>query len=147
VRGAIVLATGIGYDGGGLALDATNVYWVRAGSVLACPKTGCASGPRVLGTAVGEIDAVGVAIDATSIYWKAFDNGPTGVVTRCALTGCGSTPETLWSEPVDLNDFGGGIAVDSSNLYWANKFGGTGYHYYFGGSVLELPLVQPLPTH
>jgi hypothetical protein len=58
-----------------VTLDATNVYWINAGSgdVMACPVSGCSAGPRVL--ALAQATPTGLAVDDTAVYWTAKSGG------------------------------------------------------------------------
>jgi hypothetical protein len=111
-----------------IAVDASNVYWTdfTAGEILECPKEGCAGNPTVL--ASGQNSPVSIAVDATSVYWTNGENigaanadaGRDGAVMRCAIGGCNGTPTVLVSTLWDPT----GIAVDSTNVYWTDFFGG-----------------------
>jgi hypothetical protein len=59
-------------------------------------------------------DANDIAVDSSSIYWDNFD----GQIVSEPLVG--GTPATLgsWS-----SDSIGGLALDTSNIYWADTFG------------------------
>jgi hypothetical protein len=106
-----------------IAIDATNVYWIKAadissqppapppdGEVLQCSKCGCAH-PTVLAT--GEPIAMfssGIAVDATSVYWTNGDvmKVPIGGGVATALV----VAQTL-----------GPIAVNAGSVYWADGRG------------------------
>jgi hypothetical protein len=68
-----------------------------------------------------------MTLDSSNVYWTS---GNAGVVMKCPLTGCGSTPTYLASgqDPT-------GIAVYSDRLYWSNT----------GADVLWCP-VSGCPT-
>jgi len=52
----------------------------------------------------------------------------------CAVAGCGGTPTALASG----QDYPWRVAVDGSNVYWANYFGPA--------SVMEVPIAGGIPT-
>jgi hypothetical protein len=106
----------------GIAVDATNVYWVNrlgptsaigsgpSGAVLKCAKTGCSNRPTVL--ASGPWDGLAkLALDATNVYWTV-----SGKVLKCAIAGCGNSPTVLWSGQGYLAD----IAIDPTNVYFTD---------------------------
>jgi len=113
-----------------IALDASNVYFVDSnpgGGVFACAKSGCGDHPTVL--AFGLNIATAIATDGVNVYWTevgspnaALAEVPgAGVVRKCSVSGCANTPTTIASGlnvPV-------AIAVDASNVYWAEAGAGT----------------------
>jgi hypothetical protein len=112
----LVLAEGTNPStAGGLALDATHVYWVDStgGHVLACAKTGCGLTPTVLASDQG--GPSGIVISGGVVYWT---NMTAGTVSSCPTTGCGKNPTVVASGLSSP----GGIAVGGSTVYWV----GTG---------------------
>jgi hypothetical protein len=106
----------------GIAVDATNIYWVTEGGyngppgksggsflnsqLLKCAKGGCDNRPTVLasglGQPVGHADfLLPVFVSGSDVYWGAQvevpDSGFTGQVVRCATGGCNGMPLGLWS--------------------------------------------------
>lgn len=120
--GPVVLATGA-QGAQAIAVDATNVYWIKAadissqtpqpppnGEVLQCSKCGC-DHPTVLAT--GEPNTMlssGIAVDTTSVYWTNGDvmKVPIGGGVATAL----AVAQTL-----------GPIAVNATGVYWADSRG------------------------
>jgi hypothetical protein len=116
----IVLAYGTNPSGaGGIAVDATNVYWVdtTGGQVLACAKTGCNRSPTVL--ASGQGSPTGIAVAGSTVYWT---NLGAGTVASCASAGCGGRPTVVASGLLAP----GGITADLTNVYWVETGMGGG---------------------
>jgi hypothetical protein len=115
----VALAAGTNPSGaGGLAVDATNVYWVDSagGQVLACAKTGCGGTPIVL--ASGQNGPSGIAVQGSTVFWS---NAGAGTLVSCATAGCAKNPTVVVSGLASP----GGVAVDATSLYWAET-GGAG---------------------
>ncbi|MFI5042766.1 MAG: hypothetical protein ACHQNA_13135 [Acidimicrobiales bacterium] len=116
-----VLAEG-GWDGmSKLAVDATSVYWLTTGQVLACPLDGCAGPPRVVWSGTDAL--YDIAVDSTGVY---FTVPALGQLLVCPGTGCTGNPTPLW--PQQFNDSGlflsgspGGIALDATNVYFLSN--------------------------
>lgn len=101
---------------GGIAVDATRVYWGTAGPVggagklYACAKSGCAGAPTV----ISDERVYGLMVDATRVYWRESK------VFTCPKSGCVACGRQVFDE--DLTT-GASFAQDDKNLYYAN---GTG---------------------
>jgi sugar lactone lactonase YvrE len=132
----IPIYSGIPTSVGGLAVDATSIYWLQLGSgpqaaILKAPLAGVADGgaPTVL---VSGLDSpTAMAIDATSVYWTTS----LGLVSKVPLSGVpdGGAPTLLAS--------GGGafgIAVDGTGVYWTAWSAQP--PYFRNGGVLRAPL-------
>jgi hypothetical protein len=117
------LASGQVFSAGSLAIaiDATNVYWLKAdiagadGAVMKVPlgggePTAIASGPTVI------YGPVGIAVDGANVYWT---NNSGGTVMKVPVGG--GTVSTLASGQITPY----GIAVDSTSVYWTNNAEGT----------------------
>ncbi len=119
---------------GGLAVDATNVFWTTGTNSNGPPPN--ASGP-ILSVPLGGGTPVtlvvqptgystALAIDATSLYWTAVP----GLVLKAPLDG-GAVATLASRQQVT---FPPGIAVDATTLYWTS--GEPGYV----GAVMSVPL-------
>jgi hypothetical protein len=106
---------------GGIAVDATNVYWVdtwtspAAGPSGTVMKASTAGGTAVT-LASGQDAPCAIAVDATNVYWtNVGSNGSDGTVMTVSTNG--GTPRTLAS----LQLSPGGIAVDATNVYFTTS--------------------------
>ncbi len=123
----VVLAQGEPHLGG-LAVDATSVYWVNEegfgfGSKGAVKKTSLLGGATPY-LADSQAFPVGIAVSATEVYWT---NAGDGTVGRAPLSGGTAAGGALGqSKPW-------GIAVDGTSVYWTNYMSPA-------GSVMKAPL-------
>jgi hypothetical protein len=104
------------FSGGifGLALNASNLYWLDGGNVKTCVIGNCAS-PTTLST---ESDEFALAVDPGAALY--FANG--NILNKCAIGGCGANPMVLAPGADDL-DGTFGIAVDATYVYWTGLEG------------------------
>lgn len=114
--GVAMVASSLG-DGpaGGLALDATHVYFADTGGgrVFSIPKDG--SGQLSV-VAANQLGPLGVAVDDRHAYWTSVDSGE---VKRRSLDG----------GPVEIiatgQDGPSWIALGPNHVYWTNRTGNT----------------------
>jgi hypothetical protein len=103
--------------GGGIVVDANNVYWTAMqvsngftgglfGEVMQCSKCGCKN-PIVLVNETSYIPQ-GIAVDSTYVYW-----GSTDEIMRVPIGG-GARTTFASTQAV------GGIVSDANDLYWSN---------------------------
>jgi len=112
---------------GGIAIDATNVYWANGdGDVLACAKAGCGGSPTTLATgqAFG-VENDCIAADGINVYWATpnlvTDAGPpNGTIVKCAASGCGGAPTVLASGQTPSAVALGCLGVDANTVYWVS---------------------------
>ncbi len=113
--------------GGGIATDATNVYWTSpgdtngAGAIYQMPLGG--GSPTPLG--VGQNYPYNVAVDSTSVYWATLGTSANsfkdGTVMKATI---GGGAVTILAS--GLSAWGAwGVAVDATNVYWTCYEGGT----------------------
>jgi hypothetical protein len=102
------------WPGGGLVVDAANVYWVETSTP--CQMLSCTdkTGVHVLSKQGGAptsfvqtLNVYGLAIDSTYLYWTSPD-----AVTKVALAGGAPTQIASLVRP------GVAITIDATNAYW-----------------------------
>jgi hypothetical protein len=108
----------------GLALDATNVYWLNVGTYLPdaakstkaqlmkCAKTGCGNAPTVL--ASGQWNGTTrLVVSGGYVYWATQN-----LLLRCATDGCVSGgPTVLWASSLSPTD----VAANETAVYFGDK--------------------------
>jgi hypothetical protein len=130
-----VIASGQGYPDWGLAVDATNVYWVNSGTnaiyyrdsaVMMAPITGVPDGgsPTILASYPVANAPNQVAVDSTNVYWA----NSSGTVMK--IPKAGGCPVTLAS---GQGNAPWGLAVDGTNVYWTDEG-------YTSGTVMTVPI-------
>jgi hypothetical protein len=99
----------VGMNGGWtVALDDTDVYSVDpAGTVVACPKSGCTVPPRMIASGTG---TMGIAVDDTNVYWVGSG------VYAAPKAGGAATTLTEAGAPYE-------VAVDAAYVYWTDNDG------------------------
>jgi hypothetical protein len=114
-----------------LAVAAGFVYVADAnpveGAIYQCPATGCPEGAQALASGLSGVTAI--AADASYVYWTELGDYEsagtvlegTGVVRRCAVTGCNGVPETF---AVNLTD-PVAIAVGANAVFWVEQGNGA----------------------
>jgi hypothetical protein len=99
------------------------------GNVLSCSKKGIASGGTVLVGTTELANPMGLATDGTNIYFTELGDGVSasatdvGRVAKCSVTGCTGGATAI----ADHLENPRGIAVDGTNVYWAD----------FGSGILD----------
>jgi len=117
----------------GVALDATYVYWVNAGSLAIgrAKLDGSAVDEQFITFPSSMFGPFGIAVDAAHIFWSNFNGNVGSTISRADLDGSGVVADFI---PTD----GGaeGLAVDGAHLYWPNLHAGSiGRATVDGGSV------------
>lgn len=106
----------------GVALDATYIYWVNAGSLTIgrAKLDGSAVNEQFIPTSSSSFGPFGIAVDAAHIYWTNFNGTDGSTISRANLDGSGVVDAFI---PTD----GGaeGLAVGGGYLYWPNLHGNS----------------------
>lgn len=118
VPGSAAAATG-GAAGSNAAAGGDSTTFAGASATCdSCVGGGsnAASGVTQLATAMS---ATALAVDANNVYW--IDGSPSltkasVTVKRCAISGCGGEPTTIWQTPDDILFF----AVAGGSLWWTD---------------------------
>ena len=121
----------------GVAIDATNVYWVESDSMAI--STIVASAPigggavTTLGTTATALLPQGMAITSTDIYFVGYVAGAGGTPGLYTLPITGGSPTLIWSkaspsQPAD-------VTLDGSNVYWTDMAAGAVYSMPLGGGA------------
>jgi hypothetical protein len=108
--------------------------------ILKCSTAGCSNTPTVLLTtsSAGGHFLRPLALDSAHVYWFDQDNNQ---VAECSAAGCSSATVLASTTATVAPDFG--IAVDSTNVYWAGN--GELYKCAIGGcSQSPTPVLQGL---
>jgi hypothetical protein len=97
-----------------IALDATGIYFMEAGTdtVMKLPLTG--GTPTTLVSETATAYPLAMTVDATSIYWSNED----GTIQKAPLAG--GNPTTIVSGETPFQ-----IAVDATSIYWTNTGDGS----------------------
>src|SRR5579884_3819642 len=103
----------------GLVANSAGVYWTTAdvsgGIVTGCAVGNCTDIKAPLAAYGPGQEPYVLASDSTALYWTVMDStgGSGGSVSKCALSGCGRTPDILAA-----GGSPGFIAEQSGFLYW-----------------------------
>jgi len=122
----------------GVALDATNVYWVSSdpGAVYAIVQSAPLAGGAVntLGTTTIPMVGEGVVVNSTSLFFVGYE--PTaniGYVNQVPLTG--GVPTQIWTSPTMPSNVID-LATDGTNLYWTDFAAGNVYSMPIAGGAV-----------
>jgi hypothetical protein len=98
-----------------VVVDATNLYWTNGGqgTVMQCAKANCAS--TVIALASGQANPSGIAIDPGFVYWR------TSNVYRCAIGGCGNSPDLVATAPFTGFQWDAPLAANSTHVFWVQN--------------------------
>jgi len=108
--GGAIDVLSVGSSGGGIAMDATNVYWSSSTDLLSIPVSG---GATV--TVASAPQSLSLAVDSTNLYW--MDQTDLAVMR---VPKVGGTPVTIATVPPPS---GGGyvryaLAIDANSVYF-----------------------------
>jgi hypothetical protein len=122
----------------GVALDATNVYWVSRGAagnavIASSPLAGGVVSTLGMTTAGVNFVPYGVAVDGATLYFVGSEAVGTAGLFTIPITG--GVPNEIWmapgapTKPID-------VAVKGANVYWIDNGSGTAPN----GSVYSMPV-------
>jgi hypothetical protein len=101
--------------GGGIAVDASNVYWSDTEGILKCAIGGCSGTPS---SVVAGANASWMVMHGANVYWA---DDVQHKIFKCAIDGCGGadggSPVTL---AFQAGAFPQGMVVDDDNVYWTD---------------------------
>lgn len=109
----------IGGDGGvqsiAVVVDATSLYWTNGGNgtVMQCAKASCAA--TLITLASGQSNPSGLAVDASFVYWRGAS------VYRCAIGGCGNSPELVAAASGPGFSSDAPLAVNATHVFWTQQ--------------------------
>jgi hypothetical protein len=109
---------------GHLAVDATNLYWMRSGQLLARPRadvTNVAANIVVQGGSA-TLEPIAMIADGTKLYWSVRESGAdAGAKTSIRVRGPGKTdsPSVKVASVDEVIEF----AADAEFLYWSTPKG------------------------
>ena len=119
----------------GLAINASHIYWVNEGNGSIWEANLDASNPHAVITGLNSPDAI--ALDSNYIYYalapQGCSNGACGAIGRANLDG--SSPNSSFITGTTVN-YPAGLAVNSSNIYWANGGDGAGGGTFVGNGFI-----------
>jgi hypothetical protein len=121
-------------DVGGIAVDGKNVYWDSDfDSVAQCSISGCGGAPTTIGSGNG---VAGIVSNGKDVYWGSLggSSAATGQVSKVAVGG--GTPLPLGSS--QFRPYA--LALDATNVYWANNGDGTIMACALGGCPSPTPI-------
>jgi sugar lactone lactonase YvrE len=134
-----------------ISVDATSVYWMNEGTLAGYSADGAVmkmplNGGTPTTLADGQVGPNQIVVDAANVYWTSATvhtsgggeldpplTALSGAVAKVPLGG--GAPTTFVSYGNSVTE---GIAVDSSNVYWANS--GNPESEFSGGTVVKMLL-------
>ena len=120
----VEIATGGSSDvfalGGTIATNGTTVYWADGNFPSGSVDSVAASGTN-RATIASVDEPIGVAFDATNVYFSTFGSSDNAVGTIVKQPLAGGAPTVLASNLETV----GPIAIDATNVYWSDMFGGV----------------------